>query len=190
MTVSALLIDVVSMFRNAGVPHMLTGSFAAAVHGAGRATMDIDFVIDPDAAALEAFTAAVLDSGRYVSPEVAREALIARTMFNVVDVKTGWKLDLIVRKHRAFSVAEFSRRSELLLGSTLLPVATVEDLVLAKLEWTKLGGSRRQLDDVRTLLFVAGEAFDRTYVESWLDPLGITALWRSVVTSSEGTSLS
>lgn len=163
---------------------MLTGSFAAAVHGAGRATMDIDFVIDPDGNSLDAFAARMLASGRYVSLEAAREALATRTMFNVVDVETGWKVDLIIRKNRAFSVAEFSRRSELALGSILLPVASVEDLILAKLEWAKLGGSRRQLDDVRELLLVSGRQLDLAYVESWLDPLGISSLWRSVVISS------
>lgn len=182
MTVTALLGDVVSMLRESGIPHMLTGSFAAAVHGAGRATMDIDFVIDPDVGALEAFTARILASGRYVSPDAAREALTTRTMFNVVDVETGWKIDLILRKPRAFSIAEFARRSELSLGTMRLPVASVEDLVLAKLEWAKLGGSRRQIDDVHELLLVTGDRFDRAYVESWLDALGVAALWRSVVT--------
>ncbi len=66
-----------------------------------------------------------------------------------------------------------------------LPVASVEDLVLAKLEWAKLGGSRRQIDDVHELLLVAGDRFDRAYVESWIEALGVAALWRSVVTSPE-----
>ena len=37
----------------AGVPFMLTGSMASAYHGAGRATMDIDLVIDPTRKQLE-----------------------------------------------------------------------------------------------------------------------------------------
>jgi hypothetical protein len=31
-------------------------------------------------------------------------------MFNVVDFATGWKVDLIIRKARPFSLKEFERR--------------------------------------------------------------------------------
>jgi hypothetical protein len=44
------------------------------------------------------------------SPEAAEEALAHRAMFNVVDTTAAWKADLIVRKLRAFSETESSRR--------------------------------------------------------------------------------
>jgi len=180
MSVTGVLDEIVSALTAAGIPCMLTGSFAAAVHGAGRATMDIDLVIEPTATSLERFVAGMLESGRYVSPDAAREALALRTMFNVVDVDSGWKIDLIVRKDRPFSESEFARRTELALGATRLPVATVEDLVLAKLEWARMGASARQLEDVRALIRVAGPSFDRAYVESWVPALGVGEQWRSV----------
>lgn len=160
---------------------MLTGSFAAAVHGAGRATMDVDFVIDPEPAALDAFVQRMLTAGRYVSPEAAREAFAERSMFNIVDVESGWKVDLILRKDREFSRSEFARRSTLALGTLQLPVATVEDLVLAKLEWARLGGSARQLEDVRALVRAAGERFDHPYVARWVESLGVEDVWRVMV---------
>ncbi|HYW30927.1 MAG TPA: hypothetical protein VE869_05415 [Gemmatimonas sp.] len=177
---TALLEEIVAALAAADIPYMLTGSFAAAVHGAGRATMDVDFVIDPTPAALDVFVQRVLTSGRYISPEAAREALVERGMFNVVDAATGWKVDLIMRKERAFSHSEFARRSTLALGALHLPVATVEDLVLAKLEWAKLGGSARQLDDVRALLHAAGERFDHAYMTEWVESLGVGTQWRAL----------
>jgi hypothetical protein len=180
VSVTELLDEIVGILNDVGIPCMLTGSFAAAVHGAGRATMDIDLVIEPTRLNLEQFVARMLDTGRYVSPEAAREALVLRSMFNVVDVDSGWKIDLIIRKERPFSEAEFARRMELALGSTRLPVATVEDLVLAKLEWARMGGSARQLEDVRALIRLAGPAFDRAYVAGWVAALGIGAQWRAV----------
>ncbi len=181
MSVAALLDEMVGALIAADIPFMLTGSFAAAVHGAGRATMDVDFVIDPDAAALDAFVQDVLRTGRYVSPDAAREALTERSMFNIVDVESGWKIDLIIRKDRAFSRSEFSRRCTLALGSLRLPVTTVEDLVLAKLEWARLGGSARQLEDVRALVQAAGQSFDHEYVAQWIDPLGVGDEWRAAL---------
>ncbi len=41
----ALLARVVEALDQAQIPFMLTGSMAAAWHGAGRATLDIDLVI-------------------------------------------------------------------------------------------------------------------------------------------------
>jgi hypothetical protein len=180
MTASALLDAIVTALRRADIPFMLTGSFAAAVHGVGRATMDIDFVIDPTSAALESFVQDMLASDRYVSPEAAREALAARLSFNVVDVESSWKIDLMIRRDRPFSVEEFGRRTEVVLGSVRLPVATIEDLVLAKLEWAQMGGSARQLDDVRALLRLAGPSLDRTYVARWIGALGLEAQSRAV----------
>jgi hypothetical protein len=99
-----------TLLSDAGIPFMLTGSVAAGYRGASRATMDVDAVIDPTASRLRAFVHAVPDAGLYVSEEAASDALATRGMFNVVDPLTGWKADLIVRKHRAFSEEEFDRR--------------------------------------------------------------------------------
>lgn len=180
MTFSTLLEEVTAALSAAKIPFMLTGSLAAAAHGAGRATMDVDVVIDPGPTALDLFVRTMVDAGHYASADAARDALANRTMFNVVDVESGWKVDLIVRKHRAFSETEFARRREMLLGPVRLPVATIEDLMLAKLEWATLGGSTRQLDDVRALLRLAGSHLDRAYIEQWVAALGVGELWRQV----------
>ena len=92
-----LLRATVAALDSAGIPFMLTGSMAAAYYGAGRATMDIDLVIDPTAAQLRALVAALSAPNTYVSNEAAAEALQQRSMFNVIDATTGWKVDLIVR---------------------------------------------------------------------------------------------
>ena len=156
---------------------MLTGSVAAAFRGVSRATMDVDLVIDPSAAALDELVRRVEALGLYVSEQAAREALAREGMFNVVDPETGWKADLIVRKRRPFSEAEFARREVVDFLDVKLAVASLEDVILTKLEWARLGASARQIEDVRGLLRLAGDNVDRGYVERWLDPLGVRAEW-------------
>lgn len=56
-------------------------------------------------------------------------------------------------------------------------MATLEDVILSKLEWAKLGGSARQLDDVRTLLRIRGDEVDLMYLAHWITALGIQAQW-------------
>ena len=68
-----------------------------------------------------------------------------------------------------------------------LHVASLEDLIVAKLEWAKLGGSARQLDDVTAMLRVAGPAVDRAYLDGWIDTLELQREWQAVQAGS-GTS--
>ncbi|MEO6066680.1 MAG: nucleotidyl transferase AbiEii/AbiGii toxin family protein [Gemmatimonadota bacterium] len=180
MTVATLLRSAVAALDAAGVPFMLTGSLAAAYHGAGRATMDIDLVIDPTAPQLRALVRALTGTGTYLSSEAAEEALVHRTMFNVIDTTSGWKIDLIVRRDRAFSTTEFGRRRPAVYEGCALWVASVEDLIVAKLEWAERGGSARQLEDVAALVRIQAEALDREYLERWVVELGLAPQWRQV----------
>lgn len=179
MSAEALLRTVVGALREAGIPFMLTGSIAAAYHGASRATMDLDLVVEPKPDQLGALVAAVSRAGVYVSADAALEAVRSQSMFNVIDGRTGWKADLIVRKAREFSTVEFDRRQPTELMGIAVDVASVEDVILSKLEWAKLGGSARQLDDVRALLRVNAEAVDRGYLQHWIDVLGLADQWLS-----------
>ena len=166
--------------RVAAVPSMLTGSVAGVCHGFLRATQDIDFVIDPDAPGLSALIDQFPQDRFYVSREAAEEALRRRTMFNIIELETGWKFDLIVRKERPWSREEFARRSPQTLGQYTLDVATVEDLLIAKMEWAKAGQSARQLEDVASILRIQSGQIDLVYVARWVGELGLGEQWDSV----------
>ncbi|MGH7710249.1 MAG: hypothetical protein ACREOG_03140, partial [Gemmatimonadaceae bacterium] len=60
----------------------------------------------------------------------------------------------------------------------------VEDLVIATLEWAQLGGSARQLEDVASLLRIAGSDIDLDYVNRWVEELGLVDDWDAVRRSS------
>ena len=92
----------------------------------------------------------------------------------------GYKVDLIVRKARPFSVEEFCRREPAELFGARVFVATAEDSILAKLEWAKLGDSERQIRDVSGILEVRAGALDRDYIEKWAAALGLTEEWRRI----------
>jgi hypothetical protein len=157
----------------AGIPFMVTGSVAAAFHGAGRATMDIDLVIEATSGQIHNLVASLAGPDLYVSEEAALEALAHESMFNVVEISTGWKADLIIKKSRPFSQTEFARRRSFEFEGTPLWVTTVEDLIIAKLEWAKLGGSARQLEDVAALLAMAEDRVDTPYLDHWATELGL-----------------
>jgi hypothetical protein len=175
VTATDVLRAVVTALDEAGIPHMLVGSFASTSHGAPRATQDIDVVIDPDPASLDRFVTTFDTDRYYVSPSAAA-ALTARSQFNIVDTTSGWKVDLIIRKDRPFSVSEFGRRQRARLLGVDVWLATAEDTVLAKLEWASMGGSDRQLADAAAVLAVGAPALDQAYLDRWAAELGVSDL--------------
>jgi hypothetical protein len=164
---------------------MIVGSIAALVHGRSRATQDFDVVAELDAARLRAFLESLPQERFYVSEESAFDALRRETLFNVIDLETGWKVDVVPRKRRDFSRTEFGRRRELSLEGLRVIVASLEDTLIAKLEWSKLaGGSARQLEDAAELVRIAGQALDRAYIEHWATELGLADEWSKVTSGS------
>jgi hypothetical protein len=163
----------------AEVPFMVAGSFASSAHGFPRTTQDLDLVIDPvDQAAVDRLVSTFEGAGQYVDRDAARDAFRRRTLFNVIDPATGWKVDLIVRKARAFSVSEFERRFPTVMLGVPVFLATAEDTVIAKLEWSRAcGGSERQRRDVAGILATHDAALDLPYVERWVAELRLEDEW-------------
>jgi|KBSSwiStaDraftv2_1062776.scaffolds.fasta_scaffold477464_1 hypothetical protein len=161
----------------AGVPYMLTGSFASAFHGAPRTTQDVDIVIAPTLGSLQKLVRQFPEEEYYVSRDAALQAYGAESLFNVIDLNSGWKIDFIIRKSRPFSLEEFERRREADMLGTRLYIASAEDVILSKLEWAKMSSSERQVNDVAGILRTQGDALDLEYVERWIAALGLENQW-------------
>lgn len=180
MSLTEFLSRIAEYLGEAGVPFMLTGSLAAAYYGTPRATQDIDLVIDPGGPQLNRLVDLLLNAGLYVSRDAATAALEQGGQFNVIDSSTGWKADLIIRRAREFSRTEFDRRQPARLFGVELALATAEDLIIAKLEWSELGESDLQRRDVAQLLDLGDEALDLEYLNSWIEKLGLQDAWAKV----------
>ena len=178
---AGLLARIVELLDAAGLPFMVAGSFASTAHGLPRTTQDVDLVIDPPSyVALETFVRSLPEADYYVDRDAARDAFARRSMFNVIDLASGWKLDFILRKNRPFSRGEFARRTRLDLLGVPVFVTSPEDTIVAKLEWSKqAGGSERQRRDVAGILVTVGVALDREYVERWVMDLDLEDEWRA-----------
>jgi hypothetical protein len=163
----------------AGIAYMLSGSFASAYYGAPRSTQDIDLVIEATPAQLRAFIDGLSIDRYYADLDAALEAHRRQSLFNVIDLATGWKIDLIIRKSRAFSEQEFGRRRLVDLQGTPIFVASAEDVIIAKLEWSRLAQSQRQIEDVAAILSVRRELLDHSYLEKWIAELGLEQEWKN-----------
>jgi hypothetical protein len=177
MNVPGVFERITAALDQASIAYMLSGSFASAHYGAPRSTQDIDLVIEATPAQLRAFIDSLSSNGYYADLHAALEAHKRQSMFNVIDLTTGWKIDLIIRKSRAYSREEFGRRQRFSLNGVPLFVASAEDAIISKLEWARLAQSRRQIEDVAAVLRVRWDGLDHSYLEKWIAELGMEKEW-------------
>jgi len=177
MTLATLLRRVIQILDEAGVPYMLTGSLASAYYAVPRATQDIDLVVETEAAGVERVVRGLREAGCYVDHDAALEAWRSRGQFNAIDPESGWKVDVIVRKDRPYSKAEFARRERASMLGVEVAIARLEDVLIAKLEWSRLGDSALQRRDVVRLLERTWSRLDHGYLERWILELGLESEW-------------
>lgn len=185
MNVAEVLHRITTHLEKCGIAYMLVGSFASSFHGALRSTQDIDLVIEASPEQLSTLIAALQREEYYAELDAALDALKHESLFNVIDNATGWKIDLIFRKSRGFDQEEFRRRRSAKLYDIQLFVASAEDVVISKLEWSKLGGSQRQIEDVAKVLAAQWKTLDQVYLSKWIKELELQEQWSAAKSSAE-----
>lgn len=176
----AVTLLVIEALDTLGVPYLIGGSLASAVHGVARATADTDLVADVRLEHAEQLAQA-LSGAFYVDAESIRDAVRHRSSFNVIHLETMFKVDVFVSKQRPFDQAQFERCVAQVVATDperTAYVASAEDTVLTKLEWYRKGGEvlDRQWLDVLGVLKVQGELLDLVYLRRWATMLGVADL--------------
>jgi hypothetical protein len=163
--------------ESVGIPYFVTGSFASSAHGIPRSTNDIDIVIAPTRQQLEEFLKQFPESAFATDRDDALDALVRKSLFNVVDYATMWKVDFIIRQPTAFDASRFARRAVVEIAGVLLQAASPEDILITKLWWAKLGESERQIDDAAGIIKVQSDNLDLEYVDRWVAVLELDDQW-------------
>jgi hypothetical protein len=169
---------VASRLDEAGIRYMLTGSMALSVYAQPRMTRDIDFVVDcqpSDTARL----VRLFEQDCYIEESAVKAAIEQERSFNVIHNEWIVKADFIVRKDSDYRRAEFERRRLVSLGEWSIWVASPEDLLLSKLQWSRNGESELQKRDARQLATSVSD-MDWQYVRAWASELGLSDLLAEV----------
>ncbi len=166
--------DVIDALERLAMAWYLTGSEALAAYGSPRQTLDTDVLVDTTESGLRKLAAAL---GRdYYFAEPLRVG--PRLMASVVERSGAGKVDFIVRDSDSWGREAMARRRRWdhpVWGAGW--VSSLEDLVLAKLEWSE-GTSELQLRDCGMLLRMNSDAVDREYLARWARVLGVHDLLR------------
>jgi hypothetical protein len=141
------------------------GAQAAIIHGAVRFTEDIDVTVDLGDVA----TASLVDVLRAegFAPRIDDDAFIAHTrVLPVVHSPTGVPVDIVL-SGPGIEEHFFEGASPVVIGTTAVPVARAEDLVVMKI----LAGRPKDLEDCTALIAAGGEQFDMRRTRSLLELL-------------------
>ena len=106
---------VVAVLDRLGVAYHLGGSYASAIHGIPRQTLDVDLVVDLPEERIRDFVQA-LAGEFYVDDEAVSRAVRERGSCNLIHFASGVKVDLFIKGASPFDRAEFDRRVAVRLG--------------------------------------------------------------------------
>ena len=173
---------VTSAFEELQIRYLIGGSLASSARGVLRATVDVDVLATIQAVQAEAFATA-LGGDWYADPEMIRSCIHAGRAFNVIHRPTGQKIDIFPASSE-FHRSELERATPVRLDESeaQFPVATAEDILVAKLEWYQAGGgmSERQWSDVIGVL-KANPNLDLVYVRRCAERLAVGGLLERAV---------
>lgn len=169
-----------------GIDYMATGSVVSSSQGEPRASHDIDLVVALPAAAVPSLVRAFPPPAYYLSEEAIADALRTRTMFNLLALDEGDKVDFWVLTDEPFDRGRFARRRVEEVWGIPLQVSSPEDTILAKLRWAQeAGGSEKQFTDALRVYEVQRPQLDENYLAHWAAQLGVESLWERLKGSAE-----
>ena len=174
MSQSQLLKTLVKSLEDNHIPYVLTGSIVSSLLGEPRLTHDIDVMIHIHQRQIDKILKAFPSFEYYIDKESISEAIAHKSMFNVISSQSGDKIDFYILPDNDFETSRFARKQRVTILDFEAFIPTPEDVILAKLHWSKLsGGSEKQFNDALRVYEVQFEILDQQYLHEWAQYLDV-----------------
>lgn len=92
-----------------GCTRFTTGSIASMLYGEPRFTNDVDMVVQISAQQVRSMADTFVGDEWYFSLDAATHAVRTRSMFNILHIPSGLKVDLMVSSDDAFDRSRYQR---------------------------------------------------------------------------------
>jgi hypothetical protein len=186
MSQQELVRRVVRVLEEACIEYMMTGSIVSSLQGEPRSTHDIDLVVSIEESVVSRLAGAFPPPDYHLDERAIRAAIKERDSFNLIDLRSGDKVDFWMLTDEPFDRSRFARRyTERFMGLEM-QVSAPEDTILAKLRWAKLsGGSEKQFTDALRVYEVQLGKLDTDYLESWAKELDVQPMWKRLTKEAE-----
>lgn len=186
MTQEELLRYLVEALEDLNIPYAVVGSIASIAYGEPRTTVDIDVVVDVAPEDVENLKTRFPDPPFHLDEESARRAIKARSQFNVIHPKSGFKIDLHPTDDR-IARSQIRRSRKIEVGPDLRPrFSPPEEIIIKKMEYFREGGSDKHLRDIASMISVSGDHIDQRLVEEWAERLDLIEIWSAIVQGMDG----
>jgi hypothetical protein len=113
----------------------------------------------------------LFQEGYYLDEWTVQEEVQRHGMFNIIDFKTGYKIDFMVKKNTLYRQTEFERRVRKTVLGCETWLVSIEDLIISKLIWIQELQSERQMTDIQNLL--THPDIDDIYLTGWIYELNL-----------------
>jgi hypothetical protein len=114
------------------------------------------------------------------------DAINKSSMFNLIDVTAGDKVDFWILTKEPFDQSRFSRKIADEFMGLKIQISSPEDTILAKLRWARLsGGSEKQFNDALRVYEVQYEKLNLAYLKRWVKELDVAAQWECLLGEAE-----
>jgi hypothetical protein len=182
MEQSDLLRHVCKILEDLQLPYLVTGSQATIAFGEPRFTNDIDIVVALTPERLDQFVECFPEEEFYLSRAAASDAIVHRSMFNIIHPTSGHKIDIIIPGASDYEQSRFDRGRKVQIAPDFAATfAAPEDVIIKKLQFYKIGNSDRHLRDIAGVLKVSGERIDRDYIAAYAAQFGVGDIWQRIL---------
>jgi hypothetical protein len=197
MRALSFYLEVIQALEEIEAPYMIVGAFAGLAFGVTRATFDVDILVDLREGDFEALAAYFPPPRYYADPEMMRNSTQMGIMFNLIDVETAVKADLVPLTREPEYREAFDRRIRRSLqdetGETFSAwYAQPTDIIIGKLKAWHEGRSAKHPADIHAMLVFALSGLsdvelDRQTITIAAMRLGpdVIELWRSLQERAE-----
>jgi len=182
------LLLVVPVFEELGISYYIGGSVATFTHGNRRQTNDVDIVAEVREEHIPVLSAKLGDHF-LVDEQMIRRSLRQGISFNLIHLKSIYKVDVFPLKARLYDRESMSRRQRELVEAeppVEAFVSSPEDVVLAKIEWFRATNetSEKQWNDITGVLKTQCFTIDFDYLQHWAGEIGVTDLLEKALDES------
>ena len=153
----------VGPFNRLGLKYMVTGAVASIIYGEPRLTNDIDLVIDLTPAEVKPLLSSFPPENFYCPPSEVILAEVSREQdghFNLIHHETGFKADIYAAGQDKLNHWGLNNRKQIKIEGDELWLASIEYVILRKLEYYKEGGSEKHLRDISGILTISPDQID------------------------------
>ena len=181
MTEEDVLKEVIGSLDSLNIPYALTGGLAVSFYGHPRSTHDFDLILQfPSDPKITKKLLNIFGKDYYISEEGVIDALLHKTMFNIIHHETGLKIDLWILKDDEYDREAFNRREKVQALGREISILSAEDMIIGKLLWYKVSEIDKHFNDVRGIYEIQRQNIDNKYLLKWSIKLSIHEILKKI----------